>query len=69
MSVSQISPAACALSDVVQPTDEPFGVSSDVVQSFEGQQRSLFRRGGRIRGRGRKQGSGFLVISVGIQII
>ena len=33
-------------------------MSSDVVQSFQGQQRSLFRRGGRIRGRGRKQGSG-----------
>ena len=62
MSVSQISPAPCALSDVVQPIDEPSSVSSDVpsdvVQSFEGQQRSLSRRGGRIGGRGRKQGSG-----------
>ena len=34
-------------------------VPSDVVQSFEGQQLSLLRRGRRIRGRGRKQGSGF----------
>ena len=50
------------ISYLVQPTDEPSDVSSDVpsdvVQSFQGQQRSLFRRGGRIRVRGRKLGSG-----------